>query len=194
MPIVPRFSIADAQRVLPLPKVAFEAHALGDLKRRDDAPLYLFARLPGSFARSPILPARLMEVGKQTESRIVCIFCPDCGRAAISGWVTKAATLRKAAGTDDLAGDFAKGALLNLEPRLRQWMDVQPRRHSNPSAMPPVTHAVMGPYEKIVGIAAVADDAIDCCDCGQKWIGRKVFPLTGSVMQCFTVASSRFVR
>jgi hypothetical protein len=29
------FSIADAQQVLPLAKVALEAHALGDLKRRE---------------------------------------------------------------------------------------------------------------------------------------------------------------
>jgi hypothetical protein len=36
--------------VLPLAEIAFESHALRDLKRRDDAPLDLLARLPGGFA------------------------------------------------------------------------------------------------------------------------------------------------
>jgi len=35
----PQFSIADAQQVLPLAKFALEAHALGNLKRRDDQKL-----------------------------------------------------------------------------------------------------------------------------------------------------------
>jgi hypothetical protein len=38
---LPQFSLADAQQVLPLAKVGLEADALGDLKRRDDAPLDL---------------------------------------------------------------------------------------------------------------------------------------------------------
>jgi hypothetical protein len=33
-----------------LAEIAFESHALRDLKRRDDAPLDLLARLPGGFA------------------------------------------------------------------------------------------------------------------------------------------------
>ena len=36
-------------------KFALEAHALGDLKARDDTPLDLLTRLSGGFARSPIL-------------------------------------------------------------------------------------------------------------------------------------------
>jgi len=51
---------------LPLAKFAVEAHALRDLKRRDDAPLDLFARLPGSFACSPILSTGLMKVGNKS--------------------------------------------------------------------------------------------------------------------------------
>jgi hypothetical protein len=38
--------------MLPLGKFSLKAHALGDLKRRDDAPLDLLAGLSGSFARS----------------------------------------------------------------------------------------------------------------------------------------------
>jgi hypothetical protein len=40
-----------------LPKLTLEAHALGDLKARDDAPLDLLAGLSGSFARSPVFAA-----------------------------------------------------------------------------------------------------------------------------------------
>ena len=47
-------------------KVSLEAHALGDPKRRDDAPLNLLAGLAGSFARPPILPARLIEVSNES--------------------------------------------------------------------------------------------------------------------------------
>jgi hypothetical protein len=36
--------------VLPLPEFALEAHALGDLKRRDDTPLNLLAGLSGVLA------------------------------------------------------------------------------------------------------------------------------------------------
>jgi hypothetical protein len=42
-------SIANPEQVLPLVIVAFEAHALGDPKRRDDASLDLLAALSGSF-------------------------------------------------------------------------------------------------------------------------------------------------
>jgi hypothetical protein len=45
-PARPQFSIADSQQVLPLAK----AHALGDLKRRDDAAFDLLARLSGALA------------------------------------------------------------------------------------------------------------------------------------------------
>jgi hypothetical protein len=41
--------IVNSQQVLPLAKVAVEAHALGDPKRRDDASLDLLAALSGSF-------------------------------------------------------------------------------------------------------------------------------------------------
>ena len=41
--------------VLPLAKIALEAHALGYPEARDDAPLDLLAGLFGSFARSPKL-------------------------------------------------------------------------------------------------------------------------------------------
>jgi hypothetical protein len=43
-------------------QVALNAHALGDLECRDDTPLDLLVGLSGSFARSPIRPAGLIEV------------------------------------------------------------------------------------------------------------------------------------
>jgi hypothetical protein len=46
----PQFSIANAQKVLPLPKFALETHALGDLKCRDDATVDLFAALARALA------------------------------------------------------------------------------------------------------------------------------------------------
>jgi hypothetical protein len=46
----PQFSIANAQQVLPLPEVAFEAHAFGNLKRRDEASLDLLAAFARRFA------------------------------------------------------------------------------------------------------------------------------------------------
>ena len=45
-----QFSISNSQQVLPLAKFAFEPHALGDLKRRDDATLDLLAGLSGALA------------------------------------------------------------------------------------------------------------------------------------------------
>jgi hypothetical protein len=39
------FQIADTQQVLPLPKVALETHALGNLKRRYDASLDVLGSL-----------------------------------------------------------------------------------------------------------------------------------------------------
>ena len=45
---IPR-SITDPQQILPLAKLALEAHALGDAEARDDAPLDLLAALSGSF-------------------------------------------------------------------------------------------------------------------------------------------------
>ena len=55
-------SIAHPQQLLPLPKVALEAHALRDPEARDDIPLDLFPGLPGGFARPPKLPSRLIEM------------------------------------------------------------------------------------------------------------------------------------
>ena len=43
-------------------KFALEAHALGNLERRDDTRVDLLAGLSGTFARSPILPPGLIEV------------------------------------------------------------------------------------------------------------------------------------
>jgi hypothetical protein len=43
-------SISDPQQMLPLPKVAAEAHALRFSKRRDDTPLDLLAALSSVFA------------------------------------------------------------------------------------------------------------------------------------------------
>ena len=61
-----RFLNFDPQQVLPLAIVAFEAHALGDLKTRDDASLDLLASLwPGrlvakvSFSRAARGPLTL---------------------------------------------------------------------------------------------------------------------------------------
>jgi hypothetical protein len=49
--IIPaQFSIANAQQVLPLPEAAFEAHAFGNLKRRDEASLDLLAAFARWFA------------------------------------------------------------------------------------------------------------------------------------------------
>jgi hypothetical protein len=44
------FSIANPQKVLPLPEIALESHALGYLKRRDHTTLNLLAALSGAFA------------------------------------------------------------------------------------------------------------------------------------------------
>jgi hypothetical protein len=55
-----QFSITNTQQVFPLAEIALEAHALGDLKRRDDSSLDLLAGLSGSLAYSPILPPGLM--------------------------------------------------------------------------------------------------------------------------------------
>jgi hypothetical protein len=46
----PQFSIANPRQVLPLAKFAFEAHALGNLKRRSDAALDLLPALSGALA------------------------------------------------------------------------------------------------------------------------------------------------
>jgi hypothetical protein len=46
-----RPSIPNPQQLLPLPEVTFEAHAPGNLKRRDQTALDLLAGLPGSLAR-----------------------------------------------------------------------------------------------------------------------------------------------
>ena len=47
-----RPSIPNPQQPLPLPQLTFEAHALGNLKRRDQTALDLLVGLPGSFAFS----------------------------------------------------------------------------------------------------------------------------------------------
>ena len=49
--------------ILPLAKVAFEAHALGDLKRRDDAALDLLAAFPARSQARPVFLTRLIKVG-----------------------------------------------------------------------------------------------------------------------------------
>ena len=59
------FSIANSQQLLPLPKVAFESHALGHLKRRDDAALDLLAGFSGALASRPVFPARPVEVSRE---------------------------------------------------------------------------------------------------------------------------------
>ena len=51
---------------LPLGKFTLKAQALGDLEGRDDASLDLLAGFPGSFARSPVRPPRLIEVGNKS--------------------------------------------------------------------------------------------------------------------------------
>jgi hypothetical protein len=57
-----RFSLANLQQVLPLPQITLEAQALGDLTRRDDTSLDLFARLASSFTGPPILSPGLIKV------------------------------------------------------------------------------------------------------------------------------------
>ena len=57
-----RLSYSNPKQVLPLAKFALEAHALGDLKRRDDTPLDLLAGLPGCFAGPPVFPPGLIKV------------------------------------------------------------------------------------------------------------------------------------
>jgi hypothetical protein len=51
----------------PLAKFALEAHALRNAEAREDAPLDLLSGLPGCFARSPILPTGLIEVGSRAQ-------------------------------------------------------------------------------------------------------------------------------
>ena len=51
----PQISVPNPQHVLPLPEVAFEAHALGDPEARDDTPL---PRLrPGSIGIHAQMPS-----------------------------------------------------------------------------------------------------------------------------------------
>jgi hypothetical protein len=56
---------ANPQQVLPLAKVALESHALGNLKRRDDAALDLLSGLSGAFASQSVLPARTVQVSRK---------------------------------------------------------------------------------------------------------------------------------
>ena len=58
-------SIANQQRVLPLSEVALEAHALGNLKRRDYSTLECLAALSGSFARGAKFLPRPVEVSRK---------------------------------------------------------------------------------------------------------------------------------
>jgi hypothetical protein len=55
----------------PLPKVALEAHALGDLKRRDQAALDWLAGLSGSIASRAVFPARPVEMSGELLRRPV---------------------------------------------------------------------------------------------------------------------------
>ena len=64
-PLKPNFQ-SPTRKNLPLAKVAIEAHALGDLKGRDHAPLDLLAGLASGFAGSPILSSGLIEVGNES--------------------------------------------------------------------------------------------------------------------------------
>ena len=52
--------------MLALAKVALEAHAIGNLKRRDDTSLDLFARFAGCFARPLVFPPALIKVGDKS--------------------------------------------------------------------------------------------------------------------------------
>jgi hypothetical protein len=47
-------SIVNPQQVFPLARIALEAHAFGNLKGRDEAPLDLLAALSGPIASHPV--------------------------------------------------------------------------------------------------------------------------------------------
>jgi hypothetical protein len=66
-----QFSITNTQQVFPLAEIALEAHALGDLKRRDGTSLDLLAGFPGGLACPTILPAGLIEVRDKADVRRV---------------------------------------------------------------------------------------------------------------------------
>jgi hypothetical protein len=57
--------IANSKQVPPLAKVALEAHALSDPKRRDHASFDLLAGLSGTNARAPILSPGLIKMGDE---------------------------------------------------------------------------------------------------------------------------------
>jgi hypothetical protein len=61
----PQFSIANAQQVFPLAKLALESHALGDSKRRDEAALDLLA---SPLAHEPVFPSGLVKVCRKSVS------------------------------------------------------------------------------------------------------------------------------
>jgi hypothetical protein len=61
----PQFSIANAQQVFLLAKLALESHALGDSKRRDEAALDLLA---SPLAHEPVFPAGLVKVCRKSVS------------------------------------------------------------------------------------------------------------------------------
>jgi hypothetical protein len=63
-PLAAKFSI-DSKQVLPLAKVTLEAHAFGNLKSRDQAPLDLFAAFARSLTSWPVFPAWAVEVSRE---------------------------------------------------------------------------------------------------------------------------------
>jgi hypothetical protein len=61
----PQLSIANSQQGFPLAKLTLEAHALGNLKRRDHATLDLLSTLSGALASRPIFPTRPVQVSRE---------------------------------------------------------------------------------------------------------------------------------
>jgi hypothetical protein len=60
-----QLSISDPQQLLPLPKVAFEAHAFGNLESRDDASLDLLPAFSRSITSGPVFLPRTVEVSRE---------------------------------------------------------------------------------------------------------------------------------
>jgi hypothetical protein len=69
-----QFSITNTQQVFPLAEIALEAHALGDLKRRDDSSLDLLAGLSSCFVRSPVFVAGFGSVPRAPDLFILLAF------------------------------------------------------------------------------------------------------------------------
>jgi hypothetical protein len=54
------------------------AHALGDLKARDDAPLHLLAGLAGALANRPVFSARPVEVSRELSCSLARSWANSC--------------------------------------------------------------------------------------------------------------------